>query len=98
MEEIQFRFDDSGHGRFFARQEGEEIGEMEVSISEKNLTVYHTEVSPKAEGTGLAKKMLAAMVSYAREHSLQVTALCPYVHLQFKRHPDEYSDVWKQNA
>jgi hypothetical protein len=69
---------------------------MVVSISGKNLTVYHTEVSAKAEGKGFAKKMLNAMVEHARKNSLKVIPLCPYVHAQFKRHPDEYADIWNQ--
>ena len=67
---------------------------MIISISGKELTVYHTEVVPEAEGKGLAKKLLDAMVSYAREHKMKVIPLCPYVHAQFKRHPDEYKDVY----
>jgi predicted GNAT family acetyltransferase len=38
--------------------------------------------------------MLNAMVDYARRNEMQVTPLCPYVHAQFKRHPEEYRDVW----
>ena len=36
------------------------------------------------------------MVDYARKHDLKVIPLCPYVHAQFKRHPDEYADVWNK--
>jgi predicted GNAT family acetyltransferase len=75
----------------------ERIGEMLISISGKEMTVYHTEVVPKAEGKGLAKQMLNEMVAYARKNNLKVIALCPYVHAQFTRHPDEYADVWKKD-
>ena len=71
------------------------MGEMVVSVMDDNLTVYHTEVAPEAEGKGLAKKMLQAMVDYSRENHLKVIPLCPYVHAQFKRHPDEYTDLWQ---
>jgi uncharacterized protein len=36
------------------------------------------------------------MTNYARSHRLQVIPLCPYVHAQFKRHPDEYADLWRE--
>jgi uncharacterized protein len=41
--------------------------------------------------------LLSTMVDYAREHKLKVIALCPYVHAQFERHPDKYSDIWNKN-
>ena len=50
----------------------------------------------KAEGKGLAKKLLIAMVDYARKNNLKVIALCPFVHAQFLRHPDEYKILWKK--
>ena len=97
MDDAKLKLDEKGQGHFFILDGEEEIAEMEISISEDNLTVYHTEVSPKAEGKGLAKKLLATMVDYARKNALKVIPLCPYVHAQFKRHPEEYADVWNKN-
>jgi hypothetical protein len=94
MDEVQLSLDEKGHGHFYILEGEEQIAEMEVSVSKDNLTAYHTEVVPAAEGKGFAKKLLASMVDYARKNALQVTPLCPYVHAQFKRHPDEYADVW----
>jgi predicted GNAT family acetyltransferase len=51
-------------------------------------------VSPKAEGKGFAKMLLEAMVDYVRKHDMKVIPLCPYVHLQFRRHPEQYADIW----
>jgi hypothetical protein len=48
-----------------------------------------------AEGKGLGKKLLEEMVNYARKNKLKVIALCPYVFAQFRRHPEEYADIWK---
>ncbi len=95
MNDVQLDLDDKGHGAFFISDQGKQVGEMEVLLAHGRLTVYHTEVVPEAEGKGLAKKMLTAMVDYARQHQLQVIPLCPYVHAQFRRHPDEYADIWK---
>src|SRR5687768_15393884 len=93
MEEVTLRLGEKNHGGFYIMDGEEEIAEMEISISGDKLTVYHTEVLPKAEGKGLAKKLLATMVDHARKNALKVIPLCPYVHAQFKRHPDEYVDV-----
>ena len=95
MEDVKLSLDEKGHGAFTIQVDGEQWGEMVVSRSGTYLTVYHTEVSPKAEGKGLAKELLAAMVDYARKNALKVIPLCPYVHAQFKRHPKLYADVWE---
>ena len=96
MSDVQFKPGEKGHGHFYMMDGNEQIAEMEVSIDESNITVYHTEVVPEAEGKGLAKQLLASMVDHARKNGLKVIPLCPYVHLQFRRHPDEYADVWKK--
>lgn len=69
-------------------------GKMDISVIGNKLTVYHTEVSKEFEGRGFAKILLEKLVGYAREHDLKIVPLCPYVHAQFKRHPDEYNDIW----
>jgi len=94
MEEIELKLDNKKQGGFYINDETGLLGEMVISIADKNLTVYHTEVLPRAEGKGLAKKLLNHMTEYARKNGLKVIALCPYVHLQFRRHPEEYSDIW----
>ena len=96
MDDVKLKLDEKGNGHFYILDGEEEIAEMEISISEDNITVYHTEVIPKAEGKGLAKKLLASLVDHARKNALKVIPLCPYVHAQFNRHPEEYADVWNK--
>lgn len=96
MSEIQLELDSRGRGAFYIEDDQVKVGEMVVAVSETALTVYHTEVDPEMEGKGYAKRMFDKMVSYAREKKIQVIPLCEYVHVQFKRHPDEYADVWKK--
>ena len=97
MNQVQFKINEKGRGKFFIEENGEQLGEMEIGITGKNLVAYHTEVLPKAEGKGLAKQLLESMVEYARSNKLKVIALCPYVHAQFKRHEDLYSDIWEKS-
>ena len=96
MDKIELKLDENGRGGFYMRVGEEEIGEMLLSRTGNDLRVYHTEVVPEYEGKGLAKELLETMVDYARKNNLKVIALCPYVHAQFTRHPDEYADVWKK--
>jgi uncharacterized protein len=96
MDKIEFELNEKGRGAFYIMNGEDRIGEMLLSVSGKEMTVYHTEVVPEAEGKGLARKMLNEMVAYARKNNLKVIALCPYVYAQFSRHPGEYADVWKK--
>ena len=84
-------------GAFFIEQDGEQVAHMEIGISGSNLTAYHTEVSEKLQGQGVAGKLLETMVQYVRAKQLKVIALCPYVNAQFKRHPEKYADIWNQH-
>lgn len=94
MENIRLETGPKGSGHFYLYEGDERLGDMEINISGSILTVYHTEVAEKAEGKGYAKKLLKAMVNHARINGLKVVPLCPFVHAQFKRHPEEYADVW----
>lgn len=96
MDDVKLRLNENGEGEFYLQDGEEKIGEMIISISGKDMTVYHTEVLPEYEGKGIAKKLLDAMVEYVRKNGFKVIALCPYVHAQFFRHPDEYKDIWKK--
>lgn len=94
MASVSFKLDDKGQGNFSLSEANAELGKMVVGLYSTDLTVYHTQVIPEAEGKGYAKQLLDAMVSYAREHNLHVIPLCPYVLSQFRRHPDQYADIW----
>lgn len=96
MDNIQLDLDENGKGAFRAMEHGAQLGEMVIQVAGRNLTVYHTGVAPQAEGKGLAKALLAAMVDHARRHQLKVIPLCPFVHAQFQRHPEAYADLWKK--
>jgi predicted GNAT family acetyltransferase len=77
MAEVKLNLDEKGHGAFNVFENDEQLGEMVVRISDKHLTVYHTEVADKAEGKGFAKLLLGTMVDYARKQHLKVIPLCP---------------------
>ncbi|MCZ4244376.1 GNAT family N-acetyltransferase [Pedobacter punctiformis] len=98
MSEIKFETGNGEPAAFNLYDEGRKIGEMIVEINGTDLTVYHTEVDEDQSGKGYAGQLLASMVNYVRAHNLKVIPLCPYVHAQFKRHPDLYGDIWNRTA
>ncbi|HWJ27535.1 MAG TPA: GNAT family N-acetyltransferase [Flavisolibacter sp.] len=96
MNQIQLKLDEKGRGTFYYEENGEQVGEMVVSVDRNNVAVYHTEVNPEMEGKGIAHALLDKMTEYARNHHLKVIPFCPYVHAQFKRHPELYNDIWNR--
>jgi len=96
MSDIQLKLKDNGQGAFLIEKGDVRLAEMEVAVNNGNLTVYHTEVAEELKGQGIASKLLSTMVAYARENRLKVIPLCPYVLAQFKRHSDQYADIWNK--
>lgn len=98
MNQPTLQLNEQNQGAFVIEENGQRLAEMVLAIVDQDLIVYHTEVSPQAEGQGLAKILLNAMVAHARQNELKVVPLCPYVNAQFKRHPEEFKDVWKTTS
>jgi len=97
MADIQLDLNESGRGAFFIEEDGQRIAEMVIAVANNNLTVFHTEVSEKLKGQGVSTQLLNTMVEYARTHKLSVIPLCPFVSVQFRRHPENFKDVWNQD-
>lgn len=97
---IDIKFENSGDepAAFNLYKDGTKIGEMIVEIADGNITVYHTEVDIEQENKGYAGQLLSAMVDYAKAHQLKVIPLCPYVHTQFIRHPEQYASIWNSDV
>ena len=96
MPTIKLTLDAKKHGAFDLYEDVEKIGEMVVSVNDKTITVYHTEVDESAAGKGYAKLLLDAMITYATSNSLKVIPLCPYVHAQFNKHSELYNKIWQK--
>jgi len=94
--DISVELDDTGKGTLTIYEKGEKFGEMVISVKDKDLTVYHTEVEPKAEGRGFAKRMFDALIDYTRKNELKLIPLCSFVQAQLKRNEKAYEDVWKK--
>jgi len=95
MENTKVVFEEgSSKGEVQLFSDENKAGKMDISVENGKLRVFHTEVNPEYEGRGFAKLLLNQLVSYASENNLRIIPLCPYVHAQFKRHPEEYAHVW----
>lgn len=56
------------------------------------MVVNHTGVPRPFEGRGIALKLVKRAVEDARREGFRIDPLCPYVDVQFRRHPD-WSDL-----
>ena len=97
MESLKVVFTSRAHGEIQLFSDDVQAGKMNIAIADGKLTVFHTEVRPEFEGRGFAKLLLDRLVSYAKEKDLKIVPLCPYVNVQFRRHPAEYDDVWSKD-
>ncbi len=80
-------------GVFFIEGPSGKISELTYTQSNDHvMTIDHTETKSHEEGKGLAGKLVAHAVKYARANNLSIKPVCPFAQAQFKKHP-EYADV-----
>ena len=60
------------------------------------ITFLHTEVPEKLRGRGIASKLAAAGLEYARKNGWTVVPLCSFVAGYIKRHP-EYLELVRED-
>ena len=86
----RFLFRDLGslNGSFLR---GERLNEH-ILIDGDEITFTHTEVPKQAEGKGIAGRLVADAMAYARGANLRVIPQCAYVAAWLKRH-HEYDDI-----
>ncbi len=61
---------------------------LQYRIRDGQLTIYHTEVPPVFRGRGYGDMLARAALDYAREQSLKVQPLCPFVRAWLDKHPE----------
>ncbi|TVZ53172.1 GNAT family N-acetyltransferase [Dokdonia sp. Hel_I_53] len=80
-------------GIFYIKDENGVLSELTYSRNNSNILVIdHTETKVAQEGQGLASKLVAHAVQYAKEHNLKINPLCPFAEVQFDRNP-AYKEV-----
>lgn len=78
--------EEDGRGAFFIAKQGIRLAEMTYSrAAEKLVIVDHTEVNEQLQGLGVGRKLLNAVVAWARETETKIIATCSYAKSQFDR-------------
>jgi predicted GNAT family acetyltransferase len=68
------------------------LARLEYRLQGTAVNMFHTEVPPEYQGQGLAGKLAAAALDWARTKGLKVIPGCPYIQGYLTKHP-EYSDL-----
>ena len=75
-------------GAFHLTQGGARLAEMTYSRTNATLIVIdHTEADASLKGQGVGRRLLDALVHWARDTDTRVIALCPFAKAQFDRDP-----------
>lgn len=86
---------DGHRGAFVFDIGGKRQAEMTYSIaSDEMVIINHTGVDDALRGTGAGKKLLAALVEWARAEKKQVIPVCSFATAVFEKTP-EFRDVLK---
>jgi len=75
-------------GAFYVEQDGRRLAEMSYSRTNAALIIVdHTEVDASLAGQGMGRKLLDALVQWARATGTQVVPLCRFAKAQFDKDP-----------
>ena len=82
----------SNIGTFYIDDDDGRIGKMDFLINDGVMNIYHTEVNPEMQGSGIGEQLVEAGVKFAREHHLKVLPTCTFARSVFDR-VKEYQDL-----
>lgn len=82
-----------GDGMFYMEDDEGIVSEMTYTQKDNGIMVIdHTKTRKNMEGKGLASKVLNHVVNFARENSIKIDPLCPFVEAKFDE-IESYQDV-----
>ena len=89
MESFDIRHEDGETGgRYVTVVDGHEAEMTYSKAGTSRIIIDHTGVPPEFEGRGIALQLVKASIADAREQGFKITQVCPYVVVQFRRHPE----------
>lgn len=93
METIDIHEGENGITFFSLIIDGREVGRMLVNISAGILKAGHTGVDISQRKNGYGKKLVDAVVDYARKNDLKVIPDCGFVGMMFNKYPELYDEI-----
>jgi predicted GNAT family acetyltransferase len=83
---------DGRRGAFFIERDGRRVAELTYSLDDGAAVVDHTWVDPALRGGSFARRLVDAVVQWARAGRIRLVPTCSYVRVVIARTP-EYADV-----
>jgi predicted GNAT family acetyltransferase len=93
METIDIHGGENGITFFSLMVDGREVGRMLINVTSGILTAGHTSVDISQRHSGYGRKLVNAVVNYARKNNLKVLPECGFVAMMFNKYPALYGDV-----
>jgi hypothetical protein len=93
MEKIEIHEGEKGITFFSLNVNGQEVGRMMVNISPGILKAGYTSVGLTERKNGFGKRLVNAVVDYARENRLKIIPECGFVAMMFNKYPETYGDI-----
>lgn len=82
-------------GIFYIEKDKAIVAEMVYTMtSNDTMIIEHTEVSESLKGQNIGTMLVKNAVEFARKNNIKIIPRCPFTLSVFKRHPEEYADVW----
>jgi predicted GNAT family acetyltransferase len=88
---LEIHHDENG-SRFVATVDGHDAYVAYMPVDDQTLEYLRTYVPQELRGQGVAGKLVAQALDYAREHGYRVIPTCSYVRGYIERNP-EYQDL-----
>lgn len=102
MEQTIQHQENGAKGAFYVETDGRRLAEMSYSRTHPTrVIVDHTEVDASLGGQGVGRKLLDALVQWARATGAQVVPLCSFAKAQFDKDPsigDVLAEAGSQSA
>ncbi|MCZ2858190.1 GNAT family N-acetyltransferase [Blastococcus sp. VKM Ac-2987] len=75
-------------GRFEVRQGERVVGLASYHVENGQMTLPHTEVDPSVGGQGIGTRLVAEVLSAARDRGLTVLPYCSFIRHYIQQHPE----------
>jgi len=66
------------------------LARADYRMQGSTMRLVHTEVPQHVENRGVAARVVATALDYARQHGLKVEPVCPYVRAYMRKHPESH--------
>lgn len=90
MHDINFQLNETASGgMFYVGSKANPDAQLDFSNTAPGIiSADSTEVKPELRGQEIAKKLVIALIDYAKEENLKIIPVCSYVQLFFKRNKE----------